>query len=150
MNLHDLKPTPGSRKARTRVGRGDASGQGGTSGRGHKGSHARSGSKYRPYFEGGQVPLFRRLPKLGAANPNHKFYSLVNVAALADRFEANDVVDMAALEAKGMIRGSAKCGLKILGNGELDKPLTVRAKKFSAAAKAKIEAVGGTCEIDGA
>lgn len=150
MKLHDLKPTPGSRKVRTRVGRGDGSGQGGTSGRGHKGAHARSGSKYRPYFEGGQVPLFRRLPKLGAKNPNHKFYSLVNVAALENRFEANDVVDMAALEAKGMISGTAKCGLKILGNGELNKPLTVRAKKFSAAARTKIEAAGGACEVVGA
>ncbi len=148
MKLHEMTPTPGSRKVRTRVGRGDGSGQGGTSGRGHKGAHARSGSKYRPYFEGGQVPLFRRLPKRGFKSPNHKAYSLVNVAALEARCQANDCVDLASLEAMGLIRGGG-CGLKILGNGELAKPLTVRARMFSASAKAKIEAAGGTCEVVG-
>jgi large subunit ribosomal protein L15 len=148
MKLHEMKPTPGSRKVRTRVGRGDGSGQGGTSGRGHKGAHARSGSKYRPYFEGGQVPLFRRLPKRGFKSRNHKEYSLVNVAALEARCQANDCVDLASLEAMGLIRGGG-CGLKILGNGEIAKALTVRARKFSATAKAKIEAVGGTCEVVG-
>jgi len=148
MKLHEMTPTPGSRKVRTRVGRGDGSGQGGTSGRGHKGAHARSGSKYRPYFEGGQVPLFRRLPKRGFKSANHKQYSLVNVAMLEARCQANDCVDLASLEAMGLIRGGG-CGLKVLGNGELAKPLTVRARKFSASAKAKIEAVGGTCEMVG-
>lgn len=146
MKLHDLKPTPGSRKVRTRVGRGDGSGQGGTAGRGHKGSHARSGSKYRPYFEGGQVPLFRRIPKRGFKNPDHIFYNLVNVAVLEERCQVNEVVDLVTLAAKGLIRGGGN-GLKVLGNGALNKALTVRAKRFSATARAKIEAAGGTCEL---
>ena len=146
MKLHELHPTPGARKVRKRIGRGDGSGQGGTAGRGHKGDYARSGSKYRPYFEGGQVPLFRRLPKRGFKHPDRVVYILINVAVLEERCAANEVVDLATLEAKGLVRGRG-CGLKVLGNGALTKPLTVGARRLSAAAKAKIEAAGGTVEI---
>jgi large subunit ribosomal protein L15 len=146
MKLHDLHPTPGSRHARKRVGRGDSSGLGRTAGRGEKGQKSRSGSSIRPHFEGGQIPLFRRLPKRGFKNPNHTVYNLVNVSVLDAGFEANEVVDIAALQAKGLAKENQN-ELKILGNGDISKALTVKANKFSASAKAKIEAAGGTCEV---
>jgi large subunit ribosomal protein L15 len=146
MKLHDLSPTPGSKRPRKRVGRGDGSGQGGTAGRGEKGQSSRSGSQYRPYFEGGQIPLFRRLPKRGFKSPDHKFYAVLNLDALEANFEANAVVDFAIVREKGLV-GKVNAELKVLARGEITKPLTIKATKFSAAAKSKIEAVGGVCEI---
>ena len=146
MNLHNLKPTEGSRHRRRRVGRGDSSGLGHTCGRGEKGQNSRSGASSRPYFEGGQIPFFRRLPKRGFNSPNHKVYNLINTRVLEELFAANDVVDEAALRAKGLICKSDR-ELKVLADGDLSKPLTVKANKFSKAAKAKIEAAGGTCEL---
>ncbi|OGV52955.1 MAG: 50S ribosomal protein L15 [Lentisphaerae bacterium GWF2_52_8] len=145
MKLHDLHPTPGTRHPRKRVGRGDGSGQGGTAGRGNKGDKARSGAHIRPYFEGGQIPLFRRLPKHGFKNPNHKFYALINVSVIEKYFAANDVVDIEVLKTKGLVSKN-ETELKVLANGEISKSVTVKACKFSAAAKAKIEAAGGKCE----
>ena len=146
MKLHNLKPTPGSRHRRRRVGRGDSSGLGHTAGRGMNGQSSRSGAVSRPHFEGGQIPLFRRLPKRGFNNPNHKFFNLVNVSNLEANFENGDVVDQAILKEKGLV-GKLKRDLKVLAEGELTKSLTVKANKFSAAAKAKIEAAGGSCEL---
>ncbi len=146
MKLHELCPTPGSRQRRKRVGRGDSSGMGKTACRGEKGQKSRTGSKVRPYFEGGQIPLFRRLPKRGFKNPNHVEYNLVNLSLLEGNFEAGDVVDEAALRAKNLL-GKTERALKILANGEISKALTVKAEKFSAAAVAKIEAVGGKAEV---
>ena len=146
MKLHELKPTLGSKKRRIRVGRGDGSGKGGTCGRGEKGQMSRSGASHRPYFEGGQITFFRRLPKRGFKSLNHVEYNLVNVDALEANFEANDVVDLTVLREKGFVREN-KLSLKVLGQGEISKALTVRAAKFSATAKAKIEAAGGTCEV---
>ncbi len=144
MKLHDLHTSP-SKKRRKLRGRGDGSGLGGTSGRGHKGQKARSAAIIRPFFEGGQIPFFRRLPKRGFNKPDHKEYNLVNVELLEKVFAAGDVVDEAVLHKKGLIAKSME-GLKVLGNGELKKALTVKANKFSASAKAKIEAAGGKCE----
>ena len=146
MKLHELKPNTGAVKRRKRVGRGDGSGLGGTCGRGEKGQMSRSGASHRPYFEGGQITFFRRLPKRGFKSLNHVEYNLVNVDALEATFEANDVVDLNVLREKCLIREN-KLSLKILGKGEISKALTVRAAKFSASAKAKIEAAGGTCEV---
>jgi len=146
MKLHNLKPTPGSRHRRRRVGRGDSSGLGHTAGRGMNGASSRTGHTSRPHFEGGQIPLFRRLPKRGFNSPNHKFFNLVNVYVLEENFEAGDVIDQDILKGKGLV-GKLKRDLKILADGEITKALTVKANKFSAAAKAKIEAAGGTCEI---
>ena len=145
MKLHELTNTPGARKRRKIVGRGDGSGLGGTAGRGHKGQKARSGANMRPFFEGGQIPLFRRLPKRGFNRPEHKHYLVVNVDKLEENFSANEAVDLEALLKKGLVPKS-KDSLKILGAGELTKPLSVKAHKFSASAKAKIESVGGKCE----
>lgn len=145
MKLHELKPTEGSRKARKRVGRGDGSGMGGTAGRGEKGAKSRTGYTHRPHFEGGQIPLFRRLPKRGFKCPSSVDYNIINVAQLEAGFEAGDVVDSEILKGKGIV-GKKDYMLKILGNGDISKALTVKASKFSAAAKAKIEAAGGTCE----
>ncbi len=144
MKLHQLQNTF-SRKSRKRVGRGDSSGHGRSCGRGDKGAGARSGNKRRPHFEGGQIPLFRRLPKRGFKNPNHRTYSVVNVAYLEDNFSGGDQVDKDVLIAKGLL-GSKDALLKILGDGALTKALTVRAHKFSATARHKIEAAGGACE----
>lgn len=134
------------RKQRKRVGRGDSSGKGRTAGRGEKGAGARTGHSRRPYFEGGQIPLIRRLPKRGFKNPNHKVYDLINLVTLEQNFEAGQEVNRAALESQGLLK-SDHLPLKILGNGELTKALKVKADKFSASAKAAIEAAGGTCEI---
>ena len=144
MKLHSLKNTV-TRKARKRVGRGHGNNWGRCAGRGDKGQMARSGAVRRPHFEGGQIPLFRRLPKRGFNSPNHKYYALVNLHALDEHFAAGEIVDPEILAAKGMI-GKLQSGVKVLADGELSKALTVRAHKFSAAAQAQIEAAGGTCE----
>ena len=146
MKLHELSPNPGSRQRRKRVGRGDSSGLGKTAGRGEKGQKSRTGSKVRPFFEGGQIPLFRRLPKRGFNQPDHIEYALVNLNILEDNFAAGDVVDAESLRAKKLL-GKAEKMIKILANGELTEALTVKAEKFSAAAKAKIEAAGGKVEV---
>ena len=144
MKLHNLKPAEGSAKAAWRKGRGPASGNGKTAGKGHKGQNARSGGGVRTGFEGGQFPIYRQLPKRGFKNYFAKNYAIVNVDAL-NVFEDGAVIDMEALLAKKIIRKPLD-GLKVLGNGELTKKVTVKAAVFSATAKAKIEAVGGQAE----
>ena len=144
MKLHELSPAEGSTKAAWRKGRGTGSGNGKTAGKGHKGQNARSGGGVRPGFEGGQLPLYRKLPKRGFHNKFATVYAIVNVDAL-NVFEDGSVVDMAALLAKRVIR-KENDGLKVLGNGELSKKLTVKANIFSASAKEKIEAAGGKTE----
>ena len=144
MKLHNLKPAEGSAKAAWRKGRGPGSGNGKTAGKGHKGQNARSGGGVRTGFEGGQFPIYRQLPKRGFKNYFAKNYAIVNVDAL-NVFEDGAVIDMEALLAKKIIRKPLD-GLKVLGNGELTKKVTVKAAVFSATAKAKIEAVGGQAE----
>ncbi len=146
MKLHELSPAPGSNKPVKRIGRGPASGQGKTAGKGHKGQKARAGRGMRPGFEGGQMPLQRRLPKRGFNNIFAKEIAIVNVAALNETFEAGAVVDAAALIESGLVKKELD-GIKVLGHGELTKALTVKAHAFSKEAKAKIEAAGGTAEI---
>lgn len=145
MKLHELKPAEGSRKERNRVGRGIGSGNGKTAGRGHKGQNARSGGGVRPGFEGGQNPLFRRLPKRGFTNINRKEYAIVNLEAL-NRFEDGAEVTPALLLETGIV-SNEKAGIKVLGNGTLNVKLTVKAHKFSASAKEAIENAGGTTEV---
>ncbi|MBQ3183159.1 MAG: 50S ribosomal protein L15 [Clostridia bacterium] len=145
MKLHELSPAPGSAKPAWRKGRGHGSGNGKTAGKGHKGQNARSGGGVRPGFEGGQLPLYRKLPKRGFNNIFSKEYAIVNVEDL-NKFEDGATVDMAALLETGMIRKELD-GLKVLGNGEVTKKLTVKATIFSASAKAKIEAAGGKAEV---
>ena len=149
MRLHDLKPRPGAKHRRKRLGQGESSGHGKTSGRGGKGQTARSGSSIRIGFEGGQMPLIRRIPKRGFNNARHATrYLPVNLDAL-NRFEDGARVDAAALQSTGLANGPESLrGIKILGDGELTRKLTVSAHAFSASAKAKIEAKGGTCELD--
>ena len=145
MKLHELSPAIGSAKDSYRKGRGPGSGNGKTAGKGHKGQNARSGGGVRPGFEGGQLPLYRKLPKRGFNNAKFaKVYAIVNVEAL-NVFENGAVVDLEALMAKKIIR-KAGDGLKVLGNGELTRSLTVKATVFSATAKEKIEAAGGKIE----
>lgn len=146
MKLHELSPAQGSVKSAFRVGRGPGSGNGKTSGKGHKGQNARSGGGVRPGFEGGQIPLYRRLPKRGFKNHFAVNYAIVNVAAL-NEFEDGAVVDEAVLLERRLITDPMD-GLKILGNGELTKKLTVKANRFTASAKEKIEAVGGKAEVE--
>jgi len=148
MKLHDISPTPGSRKSRKRVGRGDSSGYGKTAGRGEKGQKSRTGSTSRPFFEGGQIPLFRRLPKRGFKNADRLVYAIVNLGVLEENFAAGEVVDLDSLHAKKLL-GKGETLVKVLANGELTKALTVKAAKFSAAAAAKIEAAGGKTEVIG-
>ncbi|HEY5479907.1 MAG TPA: 50S ribosomal protein L15 [Verrucomicrobiae bacterium] len=146
MRLHDLKPRPGARHRRKRLGQGESSGHGKTSGRGGKGQTARSGSSIRIGFEGGQMPLIRRIPKRGFNNARHTTrYLPVNLEAL-NRFEDGARVDEAALRSAELANGRA-AGIKILGEGELTRTLTVIAHAFSASAKAKIEAKGGKWEL---
>ena len=145
MKLHELKPAEGSRKVRNRVGRGTSSGNGKTSGRGQKGQKARSGVGLRPGFEGGQTPLFRRLPKRGFTNINAKEYTLVNLDQL-NVFEDGTEVTPVVLKEAGIIRAE-KSGVKVLGNGELTKKLTVKAAKFSKTAEEQIAAQGGSIEV---
>ena len=144
MKLNELSPAAGSAKDAYRKGRGPGSGNGKTAGKGHKGQNARSGGGVRPGFEGGQLPLYRKLPKRGFTNRFAVNYSIVNVSAL-NVFEDGAVVDLAALMEKRIVR-EALDGLKVLGNGELTKKLTVKATVFSATAKEKIEAAGGKIE----
>ncbi|MCI9449913.1 MAG: 50S ribosomal protein L15 [Clostridiales bacterium] len=145
MKLHELSPAPGSAKQAWRRGRGPGSGNGKTAGKGHKGQNARSGGGVRPGFEGGQLPLYRKLPKRGFHNIFAKNYAIVNVSAL-NRFNDGDTVNLAALMEAGVVRKSLD-GLKVLGNGEITKKLTVQASIFSGTAKEKIEAAGGTTEV---
>jgi large subunit ribosomal protein L15 len=148
MRLHNLKPKHGAKHRRKRLGQGESSGHGKTSGRGGKGQTARSGSSIRPGFEGGQMPLIRRIPKRGFNNVRHAtVYLPVNVEAL-NRFDDGAKVDETALRAVGLANGRAD-GVKILGDGKLTKKLTVLASAFSASAKAAIEGLGGSCEVVG-
>ena len=146
MKLHELSPAEGSVKERFRKGRGAGSGNGKTAGKGHKGQNARSGGGVRPGFEGGQLPLYRKLPKRGFNNFRFaKKYSVVNVQSL-NKFNDGDVVDSAALLSMGIVKVVTD-GIKVLGEGELTKKLTVKAAVFSASAMEKIEAVGGKTEV---
>ncbi|MGY3778358.1 50S ribosomal protein L15 [Isobaculum melis] len=145
MKLHELKPAEGSRKERNRVGRGTSSGNGKTSGRGQKGQNSRSGGGVRLGFEGGQTPLFRRVPKRGFTNINRKEFAIVNLETL-NRFEDGTEVTPAMLVETGIIKNE-KSGIKVLGNGQVEKKLTVKANKFSEAAKQAIEAAGGSVEV---
>jgi large subunit ribosomal protein L15 len=145
MDLSNLSPAPGSRKSRKRVGRGPGSGIGKTSGRGHKGKGARSGGNTPPGFEGGQMPLQRRLPKRGFHNPFRRQFAIVNLARLEASFESGAVVDAESLVARGLVR--AGLPVKVLGGGELHKALSVKAHAFSESAKARIAAAGGSAEV---
>lgn len=145
MKLHDLAPAPGSKKVRTRVGRGLGSGLGKTAGKGHKGQNARAGGGTRPGFEGGQMPIYRRLPKRGFYNKFAKEYAEVNVEQL-NRFDEGAVVDPVALIEAGILK-NVHDGVRILGNGELTKALTVIANGFTKSAVDKITAAGGKVEV---
>ena len=145
MKLHELSPAAGSVKAAWRKGRGPGSGNGKTAGKGHKGQNARSGGGVRPGFEGGQLPLYRKLPKRGFHNKFGKEYAIVNVSEL-NKFRKGTVVTIDTLIKAGIV-GKACDGLKVLGNGEIKKAITVEAKVFSATAKEKIEAAGGKAEV---
>ena len=145
MKLHELAPAPGASKETKRIGRGHGSGQGKTAGKGHKGQKARSGGSIRPGFEGGQTMLARRIPKRGFNNIFGTEYAVVNVCDL-ERFTDGTVVDTELLKASGLVKKELD-GIKILGNGELTKNLTVKAAKFSAAAVEKIEKAGGKAEV---
>ena len=145
MKLHDMKPADGARKARKRIGRGIGSGTGKTSGKGHEGQNARSGGGVRLGFEGGQIPLFQRLPKRGFTNINRKEYAIVNLDVL-NRFDEGTEVTPELLIETGIV-SNEKSGIKILGNGILEKKITVKAHKFSASAKEAIEKAGGQAEV---
>ena len=146
MKLHELRPSEGAFKTSKRLGRGTGSGLGKTSGKGHKGQNARSGGGVRPGFEGGQLPLFRRLPKRGFSNAMFKVeYATINVSDL-EKFEDGAVVTPELLKEMGILKKQL-AGVKVLGNGELTKKLTVKASKFSATAVEKIEAIGGKAEV---
>ncbi len=145
MDLSNLKPAIGSTKNRKRIGRGHGSGTGKTAGKGHKGQKARSGGSVKAGFEGGQMPLQRRLPKRGFASLNKKVYALVNLRDL-EVFDSGTVVDLAAFGKAGLVT-DVQDGIKILGDGEITKALTVQAHKFSKSAQEKIEAAGGKAEV---
>ncbi|MDF2947621.1 MAG: rplO [Bacillales bacterium] len=145
MKLHELKPAAGSRQEPKRKGRGIGSGNGKTAGKGHKGQNARSGGGVRPGFEGGQTPLFRRLPKRGFTNINRKEFAIVNLDVL-NRFEDGTEVTPELLIETGIVRNE-KSGIKILGNGKVEKKLTVKAHNFSRSAVEAIEAAGGVTEV---
>jgi large subunit ribosomal protein L15 len=145
MDLHSLTNTTGARHRRKRLGRGPASGQGKTSGKGHKGQMARKGGKHKLAFEGGQMPLVRRIPKRGFTNYTRKEFIGVNLMSL-DRFEEGADVTIEVLRQAGLANGPSD-GIKILGRGEISKKLTVKANAFSASAREKIEAAGGVCEV---
>ena len=144
--LSNLKPVPGSTKKRMRVGRGEGSGKGKTSGRGQKGQGSRAGEGVRPGFEGGQMPLQRRLPKRGFTNIFAKDYTIMNIGDLNGLYVAGDVVDLDGLKSRGHVSYVGRDGLKILGAGELEVALTIKAAKFSETARAKIVAAGGVAE----
>ena len=143
MNLHSLKNTPGAKKRRMRVGRGESSGKGRTSGKGNKGQMSRTGHKHKALFEGGQMPLIRRVPKRGFTSPNRVAYDALNVGEVV-KILAGEITPQALVEA-GRVDGNSL--VKILGGGEISEARTFKAHAFSAAAKAKIEQAGGTCEI---
>ena len=144
MRLHNLKPAPGSKHRKKRLGKGESSGLGKTSGKGHKGQKSRSGASIRPGFEGGQMPIYRRLPRKGFNNAQFKTnYAIVNVSDLEAKFEAGDKVDEKSLRACGLVKGVCD-GVKVLGNGDISKKLEVVADKVSASAKEKLEKAGGT------
>jgi large subunit ribosomal protein L15 len=145
MRIHEISPGDHSKKDRKRVGRGPGSGHGKTACRGHKGQKARSGGGVRPGFEGGQMPLQRRLPKRGFTNIFKKEYVLINLNVL-NRFDPESILDLEALKKAGLVK-RAKDGVKLLGNGEISHPLVVRVNKVSKTARAKIEAAGGKVEI---
>ena len=145
MKLHELRAVPGATKAPKRKGRGTASGQGTTAGRGMNGQKSRSGGSIKPGFEGGQMPLYRRIPKRGFTSRNHKEIVAINLSVL-ERFEDGAEVSVATLIEAGIVK-NARDGVKILGNGELTKKLTVKANAFSKAAAEKIEALGGKAEV---
>lgn len=147
MNLHDLSPTPGSRRKPKRLGMGIGSGTGKTAGKGHKGQKARAGRSVPQYFEGGQMPLSRRIPKRGFSNFRHATnYQTVNLRSLEECFEADATISLEELLARRLVQ-SANLPLKILADGDLTKRFTVRANAFSASAKSKIEAAGGKAEV---
>ena len=145
MKLHELQPTAGSRRDNWRKGRGEGSGNGKTAGKGHKGQNSRSGGGVRLGFEGGQLPLFRALPKRGFKNVNHVNYAVINVSAL-ERFEAGTLVTPTLLVESGLVRKECD-GIKVLGNGKLSKALTVQAHKFSKSAEKAISEAGGKIEV---
>ena len=147
MKLHELAPAPGSTKEHFRVGRGAGSGNGRTAGKGHKGQNARSGGGVRPGFEGGQMPLYRRLPKRGFNNYNFATkYAIVNLSDLEKKFEDGAVIDTEAMIQCGLVNNQY-AGIKVLGDGELTKKFTVKAAAFSKSATEKIEAAGGKAEV---
>lgn len=147
MKLHDLSPAPGSKRKPKRLGMGIGSGHGKTAGKGHKGQKARAGRSVAPYFEGGQMPLSRRIPKRGFSNFRHALnYQTVNVKALEERFEAGATITTEDLLARRLVESAAK-PVKILGDGDIAKSFTVKAHAFSASAKTKIEAAGGKAEV---
>lgn len=146
MKLHELSPAEGSKKAVKRIGRGAGSGQGKTAGKGHKGAKARSGYSRQAGFEGGQMPLQRRVPKRGFNNIFRTEYAVVNLSSLEERFENGAVVDAESLKACGLIKKELD-GVKVLGKGEITKALTVKVAAISESAKAKIEAAGGKAEV---
>jgi len=145
MKLHELSPPRGAKRGRKRIGRGPGSGHGKTATRGHKGQKARSGGGVSPGFEGGQMPLHRRLPKRGFTNIFRKVYAIVNVKDL-ERFEPNTTVDVKALQDAGLVK-RIRDGVKLLGDGELSHPLVVKVHKASSSARQKVEAVGGKVEL---
>ena len=145
MKLHELQPTAGSRQQNWRKGRGEGSGNGKTAGKGHKGQNSRSGGGVRLGFEGGQLPLFRALPKRGFKNVSHVNYAVINVSAL-ERFEAGTLVTPTLLVETGLVRKECD-GIKVLGNGKLSKALTVQAHKFSKSAEKAINEAGGKIEV---
>jgi large subunit ribosomal protein L15 len=149
MDLSDLKPSEGSTKNKKRVGRGHGTGQGAQAGRGHKGAQSRSGFKFKRGFEGGQMPLHRRVPKRGFHNPFRTDYAVVNLDVLADRFDAGTVITPDLLRERGLIH-STRQPIKVLARGDVSKKLTVQAHKFSGKAAEKIAAAGGTVEVLGA
>jgi large subunit ribosomal protein L15 len=147
MNLHDLTPARGAKKRRKRIGRGPGSGHGKTATKGHKGLKARSGGGKRPGFEGGQMPLIRRLPKFGFTNPFRTEYTIINVKTF-EQWTGTDTITPQALVDAGLVKRK-HLPIKILGNGDLSKPLVIQAHKFSKSAEAKIQAAGGRVEVIG-
>lgn len=147
MELNKMAPAAGAKTAAKRLGRGIGSGLGKTSGKGHKGQWARSGGGVRPGFEGGQMPLIRRIPKRGFNNIYKKEFSIVNLCELEEKFADGDVITAEALLEKGVLSKIEACGIKVLGDGELTKKLTVQANKFTKSAAQKIEQAGGKAEV---
>ena len=149
MSLNNLRPPKGAKHAKRRVGRGPGSGHGKTASRGHKGAKSRSGHRFKRGFEGGQMPLHRRVPKRGFHNPFRTEYAVVNLDVLAERFDAGTVITPELLRERGLIHGTRQ-PIKVLARGDVSKKLTVRAHKFSGKAAEKIAAAGGTVEVLGA